>query len=70
MGSTATLSSTFRISIPKDLCKRQNWAPGQKFAFVPTEGGIMLVPVPTVDGLRGLAMGAATSDYRDREDRT
>lgn len=69
MGATATLSSKFQISIPKDVREKQKWEPGQKLAFVPSSGGVMLVPVPTLKQLRGLAKGADTSGYRDRTDR-
>ena len=69
MNDKATLSSKFQISIPKALRERKNWKPGQEFAFLPTEGGIMLVPVPTFQELRGIAKGANTEGYRDRNDR-
>lgn len=69
MGDTATLSSKFQISVPKEVREKQNWEPGQKLAFVPSGGGVMLVPVPTLGELRGLAKGADTSDFRDRVDR-
>lgn len=69
MASTATLSSKFQISIPKEVRKAQNWEAGQKLAFVSKGGVVMLVPVPTLDDLRGMAKGADTSGYRDRSDR-
>lgn len=69
MGTTATLSSKFQISIPKEVREKQKWRAGQEFAFVPSEGGIMLVPVPTLEELRGIAAGADPTGYRDRNDR-
>jgi AbrB family looped-hinge helix DNA binding protein len=69
MASTATLSSKFQISIPKEVREAQNWEAGQKFAFVSKGGVVMLVPVPTLDDLRGMAKGADRSGYRDRSDR-
>ena len=69
MNDKATLSSKFQISIPKALRERKNWKPGQEFAFLPTPGGIMLVPIPTFDELRGIAKGANPEGYRDRNDR-
>lgn len=70
MSNVATLSSKFQISIPKEIRDSQNWEAGQKFAFVHKGGGVMLVPVPTLDELIGMAKGADTSGYRDRNDRT
>lgn len=69
MNEVATLSSKFQISIPKAVRDTQNWQAGQKFAFVPKDGGYLLVPVPTLGELRGLAKGAATNGVRDRADR-
>ena len=39
------------------------------FAFIPKGTGVLLVPVPKRDALKGIAHGAAASDYRDRSDR-
>ena len=69
MNDKATLSSKFQISIPKALRDRKNWQPGQEFAFLQTPGGIMLVPIPTLEELRGIAKGANPEGYRDRDDR-
>ena len=63
------LSSKYQISIPKALRDEQGWKAGQEFAFVPKDGGWMLVRVPTLEDIRGIAKGADTSDYRDRSDR-
>ena len=65
---STTLSSKFQISIPKGVREAQNWKAGQEFAFVETEGGIMLVPVPELDDLVGIAEGADPTGYRDRDD--
>ncbi len=68
--STATkLSSKFQISIPKEVREEQNWKPGQEFVFIPSGKGVKLVPVPTIDELRGIARGANPEGYRDRNDR-
>ncbi len=69
MGNTTTLSSKFQISIPKSLREQQGWKAGQEFAFVPKGSGVMLVPVPTLEELRGIAKGANKDNYRDRNDR-
>jgi len=69
MGDATTLSSKFQISIPKAVREKHNWKPGQKFAFIPKDGGLMLVPVPELEDLLGIAEGADPTDYRDRNDR-
>ena len=69
MSGTATLSSRFRITIPKEICADRQWKPGQEFAFIPKGSGVLLVPVPKLDDLIGIAADADVSDYRDRKDR-
>jgi AbrB family looped-hinge helix DNA binding protein len=67
---TATLSAKFEISIPKAIRTARRWQAGQVFAFIPKGDGMLLVPVPKREQLAGLAHGAKTKDYRDRNDRT
>jgi len=69
MTETAKLSSKFQISIPKAIRKAQRWEAGQTFAFIPKGTGVLLVPVPKRDDLKGLAKGARPEDYRDHGDR-
>ncbi len=69
MSETATLSAKFQISIPKAVREARNWKAGQEFAFIPKGTGILLVPVPERDALRGLAKGANPENYRDHKDR-
>jgi AbrB family looped-hinge helix DNA binding protein len=69
MADTATLSSKFQISIPKAIRTAQHWEAGLTFAFIPKGSGVLLVPVPKKDALRGLAKGARPDDYRDRSER-
>jgi AbrB family looped-hinge helix DNA binding protein len=65
----ATLSSKFQISIPKAIRSARKWQPGQKFAFIPKDGGVLLVPIPRLEDLAGSMRGANTENYRDRNDR-
>ena len=69
MKNTTTLSSKFQITIPKEVREAQNWKPGQEFAFIPKGGGYFLVLSATIQDLRGIAMGATITNYRDRKDR-
>ena len=70
MAETATLSSKFQISIPKAIRVAQHWEAGLTFAFIPKGTGVLLVPVPKKESLKGLAKGARPEEYRDRSDRT
>lgn len=69
MSAIATLSSKFQISIPKAVREQQHWQAGQEFVFIPKGKGVLVMPVPTLEALAGLAAGADAEDYRDRQDR-
>lgn len=69
MTSTATLSSKFQISIPQAIREQQHWVAGQAFVFIPKGGGVLLMPVPDLQQLAGIATGADATGDRDREDR-
>jgi AbrB family looped-hinge helix DNA binding protein len=69
MAATATLSSKFQISIPKAVREEQHWEAGQEFVFIPKGKGVLVMPVPELDQLSGIARGARNEDYRDRKDR-
>ena len=44
--ATATLSTKFQISIPKEVREQQHWSAGQEFVFIPKGKGVLLMPVP------------------------
>lgn len=69
MVSTATLSSKYQISVPKAIRDDLHWQAGQEFVFIPKGKGVLLMPVPDLKHLAGIARGANTKDYRDRQDR-
>ena len=69
MADKATLSAKFQISIPKAVRVAQCWQAGQEFVFIPKGTGVMLVPVPEMSALAGIAKGAKSRAYRDRSDR-
>jgi len=70
MSDTATLSTKFQISIPKAVRTEKHWEAGQEFVFIPKGKGVLLMPVPSLEDLKGMAKGANPSDYRDRKDRS
>jgi AbrB family looped-hinge helix DNA binding protein len=69
MSATSTLSSKYKVSIPKDLCERMGLRPGQKVAFFEKAAGVLMVRVPEREELAGMARGANIEGYRDRNDR-
>jgi bifunctional DNA-binding transcriptional regulator/antitoxin component of YhaV-PrlF toxin-antitoxin module len=69
MTATATLSSKFQISVPKAVREEKRWCAGQEFVFIPKGKGMLLMPVPELAQLAGIARGASKDDYRDRKDR-
>ncbi|MDD2915628.1 MAG: AbrB/MazE/SpoVT family DNA-binding domain-containing protein [Gallionella sp.] len=69
MAATATLSSKYQISVPKAIRDDLHWKAGQEFVFIPKGKGVLLIPVPELKQLAGIAKGAQTKGYRDRQDR-
>ena len=69
MTPTATLSAKFQISIPKAVRDEQHWHAGQEFVFIPKGKGVLVMPVPELNQLAGIARGARKDGYRDRKDR-
>ena len=69
MQATATLSTKFQISIPKAVREGQRWEAGQEFVFIPKGKGVLVMPVPELEDLDGIANGARKDGYRDRKDR-
>jgi AbrB family looped-hinge helix DNA binding protein len=69
MSAVATVSSKFQISIPKEVRDHFGLRPGQKVAFIAKPEGFLIVPVPKREDLAGMARGANTEGYRDRNDR-
>jgi AbrB family looped-hinge helix DNA binding protein len=69
MSAITKLSSEYQISIPKAVRERLAWRAGQKIAFIDHGHSVVMVPVPDRDELAGMARGANTDNYRDRNDR-
>ncbi|MDP1610207.1 MAG: AbrB/MazE/SpoVT family DNA-binding domain-containing protein [Sulfuritalea sp.] len=69
MTPTATLSSKYQISVPKAIRDDLHWEAGQEFVFIPKGKGVLLMPVPDLKQLAGIARGAKSDGYRDRQDR-
>ena len=69
MPAIATLSSKYQISIPKSVREEQHWQSGQQFVFIPKGKGMLVMPVPSLEQLSGLAANVKSTEFRDRKDR-
>ena len=69
MSNVTSLSSRFRISLPKAVREAHGWRPGQRFAFLPKGGGVAIIPVVEPGELSGIAKGANGGSYRERDNR-
>ncbi|WP_323845039.1 AbrB/MazE/SpoVT family DNA-binding domain-containing protein [Microbulbifer magnicolonia] len=67
--AVATLSSKFQLGIPKSVREELGLKAGQKFTVIAKGSVIELVPVRSMDDMRGLLRGASTLEVRDRRDR-
>ena len=67
--TSATLSSKFQISVPKEIREALRLKAGQKVVFLRVGNSVRLVPQRPLSELMGIAKGADTSNYRDRDTR-
>ncbi len=67
--ATATLSSKYQISIPKDIREAMHFKPGQQLAFLRVGKSLRLVRVRKMEDFIGMTKGADTENYRDRSTR-
>lgn len=67
--SRTVVSSKYQVVIPKEIRERIGLKPGQELAVFVRDRIITLVPVPTLEELRGIARGADTSALREEADR-
>lgn len=64
-----TISSKYQVVIPKSAREHLNLKPKQKLTVLEKDRMLILVPQVSLDDLRGIAVGAATDDYREKKDR-
>ena len=63
---TTTLSNNFQLTIPKAVCEVLDLEVGQKFTIVIKGKVIELVPVRSMEKMRGIFKGSNLDGYRDR----
>lgn len=49
--------------------EQQQWKAGQEFVFIHKDKGVLVMPVPELQQLAGIAKDARKNGYRDRKDR-
>ena len=66
---TVTVSSTYRVVIPKEAREAMKVKPGEELGVLMNGRTMTLVRIPTLDELQGCLRGADISGWRDEEDR-
>ncbi len=64
----ATLTTDFRLTIPKSVRERLGLRPGQRLSVIVKGGAIHLVPQVPVADLRGFVRGISADGLRDKTD--
>ena len=63
------LSPKYQIVMPKEVRENLGLKKGQKFAVIVKNGVISLVPVPSLEELRGIAKGIEMREVREDGER-
>jgi len=60
-----TISSKYRVVIPREIRKQFNLKPGQKIMFIPYNGTLRVVVIPPIKKARGMLQGIRTENIRE-----
>jgi AbrB family looped-hinge helix DNA binding protein len=60
-----TISSKYQVVIPREIRKQFNLKPGQKILFIPYNGTLRVVIVPSIQKARGMFKGMNTENIRE-----
>ncbi len=63
------ISSKYQVVVPKSIREIPGFQSGKKLVWIAKGRSVSLVPVPTLEGLRGIARGADISNIREKVDR-
>ena len=63
-----TISSKYRITIPREIREQFGIKPGQKVAFIPYGNSLLMVVVSSIEDARGLLNGMGSNVEREEED--
>jgi AbrB family looped-hinge helix DNA binding protein len=67
--SVVTISSKYRVVIPRLIREQFNLKPGQKIMFIPYKNTMRVVIVPSIEEAEGLFQDIDTDPKREKEDR-
>lgn len=67
--TTVTVSPKYQIVIPEQIRKQMGIKPGMKMEFICIDNRIHLVPVPSIEEMRGFLKGSGITFEREEEDR-
>jgi len=54
MSYTATVTSKSMVTIPSKIRRKYNIKEGMKVKFVESETGVLMIPIPKLEDLRGI----------------
>lgn len=63
--SIVTISSRYRVAIPRDVRERLGLKPGQQVQVLPFEGRVELIPLDPIEAARGCVRGIDTTVTRE-----
>lgn len=63
--SIVTISSRYRVVIPREVRERLGLAPGQKVQVLPFEGRVELIPLDPMEHALGFVRGIDTTAPRE-----
>ena len=64
---TVTVSSKYQVVIPREIRKKLNIHPGEKFEVVPFDHRLEFLPVRDVKEMRGFLKGIDTTVEREED---
>lgn len=65
--SIVTISSRYRVAIPRDVRERLGLKPGQQVQVLPFKGRVELIPLEPIEAARGFLRGIDTTVTRDED---
>ena len=68
MTRPVTISSKYQVVIPREVREQFDLKPGRKIIFVPENGTLRVVVVPTIAQARGMLKGMNTDNIREEVD--
>ncbi|MDF1526717.1 MAG: AbrB/MazE/SpoVT family DNA-binding domain-containing protein [bacterium] len=64
-----TISTKFQVVIPKDIRRKLGLKPKQKLLVMEKAGILYMIPQAPIEDLRGSAVKAPVTGYREKDDR-